>query len=165
MVPMPFTMWAGEHDGVLLVRFAGRLESPWADEVYRILVRRSPTALWLDLSMLTAIDPPGLATLVAIRQDVVAGGGRFVLRGARDTVRATFAAAGLDALEDDERVAVTLAVASTVARVSTILSLAPAAPVAPTAPADGTRARPVTQLPLKGGRGARRSPAGTPKVA
>ena len=142
-----------------MVRFAGRLESPWADEVYRILVRCSAAAVWLDLSTLTAIDPSGLATLVAIRKDVVAGGGRFVLRGASDIVHATFAAAGLDALEDDEAVAV----ASTIGRAST-MARAPSA--ASGASADhGGRNDPVTQLPLKGGRGARRSPAGTPKVA
>ncbi len=99
---MPFTMWVGEHDGVLVVRLAGRLESPWVDDVYRILVRRSPAALSLDLSALTDIDVPALAALVAIRREIVAGGGRFVLRGACRTVRATFSAAGLDALEDDE---------------------------------------------------------------
>ena len=102
MVPLPFTMWVGEHGGVLVVRFAGRFESPWVDDVYRILVRRAPAALSLDISALTDIDLPALAALVAIRREVVAGGGRFVLQGACGTVRATFAAAGLDALEDDE---------------------------------------------------------------
>ncbi len=141
MVPMPFTMWAGEHDGVLVVRLAGRLEAPWADEVHRTLVRHSPTSLRLDLSELTGIDPAGLAALVAIRQDVVSGGGRFVLRGACDTVRATFAAGGLEALADDEREDILLN-ADHVGHVG-----------------------PVTKLPSKGGRDACRSPAATPRVA
>ena len=150
MVPFPFSMSAGEHEGVLVVRFAGRLESPWADEVHRTLLRHSPTALWVDLSELTGIDPPGLAALVAIRQDVVSGGGRFVLRGARDTVSATLAAAGLGALVDDER-------DPHEENARNAEHVGDIGPIGPTGP--------VTQLPLKGGRDARRPAAGTPKVA
>jgi anti-anti-sigma factor len=150
MVPLPFTMWAGEHDGVLVVRCAGRLASPWTQEVHRTLLRQSATSMWLDISELDGIDPSGLAALVAIRQDVVSGGGRFVLRGARDSVRATFAAAGLEALEDDGHDGrdVRHGVAET----------------APTA-GESRELEPVTKLPLKGGRDARRFPAGAPKVA
>lgn len=138
MVPLPFAMWVGERDGVLAVRLAGRLEAPWADEVHRELLRRFPLVLGLDLSSLTGIDAAGVAALAALRQDVVSGGGRFALEGASDTVRATFEAAGLDALADDQVVR---------------------------APAVVPDAGPVTQLPLKGGRDARRRAAATPKVA
>ena len=138
MVPLPFAMWVGERDGVLRVRLAGRLETSCASEVRRELSRHCPSVLWLDLSGLIALDSPGRAALVAVRQDVLAAGGRCILHGARDAVRATFAVAGLDALVDDERDGEVAA---------------------------AEQAGPVTQLPLKGGRGARRSPAATPKVA
>ena len=140
MVPLPFAMWVGEHEGVLMVRLAGRLEAPWAEEVRRELSRSCPTALWLDLSGLTAIDAAGLGALLDVRQDVLCGGGRCVLHGARGATWAKFAAAGLDALVDDERV-----------------------PVAPASQAN--QAGPLAHLPLKGGRNARRSPAAAPKVA
>ncbi|MGH9100901.1 MAG: STAS domain-containing protein, partial [Acidimicrobiales bacterium] len=82
MVPKPFRMWAGEHGGVLVVRLAGYLGRPWSREVHRTLVRHCPSALVLEVSELADLDPSGLAALVAVRQDVVSGGGRFVLRGA-----------------------------------------------------------------------------------
>ncbi len=138
MVPLPFMMWAGEHEGVLVVRLVGRLGSPWSEEVRRMLLRLSPAALRLDVSGLTGIDSSGLAALFSIRQDVVSGGGRFVLRGTGDTVRAALTAAGLEVLADDAR----------------------ATP--------GARARiisPVATLPSKGGRDERRSSTRTPKVA
>jgi anti-anti-sigma factor len=138
MVPMPFAMWVGERDGALTVRLAGRLEAPWAAEVHRELLCRFPLALRLDLTGLTVIDGSGVAALAALRHDVVSGGGRAELHGASHSVRATFAAAGLDALVDDEEV------------------LHAAGP---------SEVGPVTELPLKGGRSARRSPAATPKVA
>lgn len=137
MVPLPFAMWLGEHDGVLMARLAGHFGVPWADEVRRDLLHTAPGAVWLDLSRLTSIDPPGLAALVAIRQGVVSGGGRVILHGLTDPVRRIFAAAGLDALVDDDRVV----------------------------EATGPDVLPVTHLPVKGGRNGRRSPAAAPKVA
>lgn len=153
MVPLPFAMWVGEHDGVLVVRLAGRLETPWSDEVRRVLVLRSPTAICLDVSNLTAIDLAGLDALVATRQEVVSGGGRFVLRGAGGAVRASFAVAGLDALVDDERVERP----DHVERVELTAAAPQAARVEPVGP--------VTRLSMKGGQDARRSPTSTPKVA
>ncbi len=134
MVPLPFAMWVGEHEGVLTVRLAGRLEAPWAEEVRRELLRHCPAAIRLDLSNLTGIDAPGLTMLLAVHHDVVSGGGRFVLRGVREEVRAMFATAGLEPLVDDE-------------------------------PVTRSHSGPITQLPLKGGRDARRAVAVTPKVA
>lgn len=137
MVPLPFEMWVGEHDGVLTARLAGRLEAPWAAaEVHRELQRHFSATLRLDLSGVTAIDPPGLAAVAALRQDVVSGGGRFVLHGVTGAVRTTFEAAGLDALVDDDR-----------------------------PEAAGPVVVPVTPLPVKGGRDARRPAAAAPKVA
>jgi anti-anti-sigma factor len=141
MVPLPFAMWVGEHEGVLAVRLAGRLESPWADEVRRELLWHAPSVLRLDVAGLTAIDPFGLAALVAIRHDVVSGGGRFVLRGVSGAVRASLAAAGLEALVEDERIEV-----ATAPRPMVPLGQLPAKPV-------------------KGGRDARRAAAIAPKVA
>jgi anti-anti-sigma factor len=136
VVPLPFAMFVGEHDGVLAVRLAGRLEEPWTDEVHRELVSRSPSSLRLDVSALSAIDSAGLHALVALRQDVVSGGGRFVILGGRGAVRSSFAVAGLDALVDDE----------------------PEEPVA-------ARPIGHVHLAQKGGRDARRSATSTPKVA
>ncbi len=150
MVPLPFTMWAGEHDGVLAVRFVGRLGSPWADEERRVLLRLSPAAVRLELSELVGIDSSGLAALVAVRQDVVSGGGRFVLRGAGDAVRAAFAAAGLEALADDGQGAEREGEAEAESRIGT---------------AAGSLIAPVTTLPSKGGRDERRSSTRAPKVA
>jgi len=136
---MPFEMQVGEHDGVLVVRLVGRFEAPCADEVRRELLRRGPPSLRIDLSGLATIDAQGLAALVAIRHDVVSGSGRILVHGATDAIRATLAAAGLDALVDEERAGDLLA---------------------------RTRdARPVTRLATKGGRHARRTPVATAKVA
>lgn len=137
MVPLPIAMWMGEHEGVLRARLAGRFEAPWAEEVRRDLLRHRPAAVQLDLAGLTAIDARGVATLVAVRQDVVSGGGRFVLHGVSDAVRAAFAAAELDMLVDDE----------------------------PEHQVAASRALPVTHLALKGGRSERLSAATTPMVA
>jgi anti-anti-sigma factor len=138
MVPLPFSMWVGEHQGVLTVRLAGRFEAPWAGEVQRDLLHHTPVALHLDLSGVTGIDSPALAALVAIRHDVVSGGGRFVLQGVSDEAEAMLAAAGLDALVDDE----------------------------PEHPLGGISfAPPVAHLAPKGGRHERRPAAATTKVA
>lgn len=138
MVPLPFAMLVGEHQGVLTVRLAGRFEAPWAGEVQRDLLRHSPVALLLDLSAVTGIDSPAVAALVAIRHDVVSGGGRFVLQGVSDEAEAMLVAAGLDALVDD----------------------GPERALAGTSPA-----LTVTHLAPKGGRHEHRPAAATSKVA
>lgn len=134
VVPLPFAMWLGEHEGVLTVRLAGRLEAPWAEQVLCDLTHLCPAAVRLDLSGLTFIDSAGLTSLLAVRHDVLSGEGRFGLHGASGTVRAAFVAAGLDALVDEEPVAAS------------------------------TR-RPISRMPMRGGRDARRTAAAAPRVA
>lgn len=136
MVPFPSTMRFGEHAGVHEVHLAGRLEATWADEVRRLLLHTLGRAASLDLSGLTFIDSRGVDALVTVRQEVVADGGWFRLKGATGEVRATFAAHGLDALVDDDQ----------------------------TVAADAPSVRPVVHLPSRGGQHARRT-AHAPKVA
>ena len=140
MVPFPSTMRFGERAGVHEVHLAGRLEATWADEVRRLLLHALGRAASLDLSDLTFIDSRGVDALVTVRQEVVADGGWFRLKGATGEVRATFAAHGLDALVDDDQ--------TDDAAVD----------------ADAPSVRPVVHLPSRGGQHARRT-AHAPKVA
>ncbi len=139
MVPFSSTMQLGERAGVHEVRLCGRLETAWADEVRRLLLHTLGHAASLDVSGLTFIDARGVDALVAVRQEVVADGGRFHLSGATGEVRAAFAALGVDALVDDD-------------------------PRAPDSGDDARSVPPVVHLPARGGQQARRR-AHAPKVA
>lgn len=60
------------------------------------LINRKPARLVVDLSRVTYIDSSGLAVLIEGMQNMEAYGGKFLLAGLQDNVRAIFEISRLD---------------------------------------------------------------------
>ena len=70
--------------------------SPELRASLRAMIDEKPDRLVVDLSRVPYVDSSGLAVLIGAMQSLEHDGGRFMLAGARETVRLILATARLD---------------------------------------------------------------------